>query len=728
MSLLISQYDQVQFFLKHQVDAVALIDASGVIQAVNEVFISFFNQAESDLIGTSLIDYFDLQNDEELDFIISSHLLPQTREFSYSFRTKPAYAAILTELKFKAFEVDSLAYGLFVFVRSNQENAVIREHYRIVLQLWEKAQRFMKDSFIIIERSGMIVSATEHFLHLLSLPQLPDALNFFELFDGFGNRTLSEMLDSADQGLFTEKKLSFIFHSRTFFITAHAFPLDVSGIDPQYLLVLKAHRQTQDASNRLEFDYLVTQHVSDAIVVVNVEREIVFWNSRAETIFGYPKSETYKQHIDKFLVGIHGDLFDSRKERVEFPIRVTGKWQRQIELLVSMIPVEREGELDGWVLICKDVTWQKQAEREMQQLRDQLQIVLDNAPILVYIKDLDGRYLFVNKQFQITLNRDAELVLYKTAYDIFPYETAKIFSEYDAKAIADQEAVVFEEYYPIEDDQLVFLSMRFPLRDADGLVYALCGMSTDITTLKLAQEKLQSALNRERELVELQKRFVAMVSHEYRTPLSIIHASAQSLQAYGSRMNDEDRNHRFKKIGTQITHMTSLLEDVLLIGEWNGHAPILKREVFDFVQFFKDLIEDFFSTVQTHGIVFHCQDMEILVYADRRLLRQVVNNLINNACKYSPENSDIIIDVGLSGGRLGFSIQDKGIGIPPEAIKHLFEPFYRAKNVGTLQGTGLGLAITQTAIHLHDGEIQVNSKVGEGTSFKVSLPILKEQE
>jgi signal transduction histidine kinase len=112
------------------------------------------------------------------------------------------------------------------------------------------------------------------------------------------------------------------------------------------------------------------------------------------------------------------------------------------------------------------------------------------------------------------------------------------------------------------------------------------------------------------------------------------------------------------------------------------------------------------------------------VILDKKLMRQIINNLVSNAVKYSSPESPIIINLGFESNMLIFEIKDQGIGIPEVDLKHLFEPFHRAGNVGAISGTGLGMVITKESVDLHNGSIEVESQVGIGTKFTISIPLI----
>lgn len=130
-----------------------------------------------------------------------------------------------------------------------------------------------------------------------------------------------------------------------------------------------------------------------------------------------------------------------------------------------------------------------------------------------------------------------------------------------------------------------------------------------------------------------------------------------------------------------------------------------------------------FPVSSEYMIDFECQDSSINAHIDTTLLRHILNNLLSNAIKYSPKGSTVIFKLTRENNLAVCQISDKGIGIPSEDIKQLFEPFHRASNVGDIPGTGLGLAIAKNSVDLHGGEIAIKSEVGVGTTFTVKLPL-----
>ena len=189
------------------------------------------------------------------------------------------------------------------------------------------------------------------------------------------------------------------------------------------------------------------------------------------------------------------------------------------------------------------------AERttELRQANDQLQAILDNAPTAIYVKDLNGRYLLANQMFRTFFGKDDMNVSGNITTDIFSQEVAKEISEHDQEVLDTKSPVRFETIIPNQSTTSTYLSIKVPLSDENGMPYAICGISTDITALKHMEVELRDSLAKERELNDLKSRFVSMVSHEFRTPLTIIYSSSEMLTNYYDRLEDKKRGLSLKE-------------------------------------------------------------------------------------------------------------------------------------------------------------------------------------
>ena len=239
-----------------------------------------------------------------------------------------------------------------------------------------------------------------------------------------------------------------------------------------------------------------------------------------------------------------------------------------------------------------------------------------------------------------------------------------------------------------------------------------------------AESEIRKALEKEKELNELKSRFVSMVSHEFRTPMSTILFSAGLLESYSNKWSEEKKLVHIRRIQSSIQHMTTLLNDVLLIGKAEAGKLEFNPVPIDLEKFCREIVEDIqLSDNNQHKIMFTITGSCAEAKMDEKLLRHILSNLLSNAVKYSSPNTAVEFNLINEKDKATFQVKDTGIGIPPADLERLFETFHRAKNVGTIPGTGLGLAIVKKAIDLHRGIIGVQSEVDIGTTFTVTLPL-----
>lgn len=243
---------------------------------------------------------------------------------------------------------------------------------------------------------------------------------------------------------------------------------------------------------------------------------------------------------------------------------------------------------------------------------------------------------------------------------------------------------------------------------------------------KLQAEELEIALSKEKELNQLQREFVSMASHEFRTPLAIIDASARRMERRKDRLSSDDITNRTQKIHNSVKRMLNLIESTLSVAKAdNGKLSISPTEIN-----LRDLIEHCCDNqneiVTTHTITYEIADLPDLFIADAGALTQVMTNLLSNAVKYSPDAPDIFVKGWITETDLFITVKDHGLGMDEDDLSKLFGRFFRAKTSTGIPGTGIGLNLVKTLIEMHDGEISVQSEQGQGTIFTIQLPLKDE--
>ncbi|GEM_PF-7127564 len=266
--------------------------------------------------------------------------------------------------------------------------------------------------------------------------------------------------------------------------------------------------------------------------------------------------------------------------------------------------------------------------------------------------------------------------------------------------------------------------------DETGKPLRMLGVTLDITERKRAEaamrerDRLQLALEKEQELNSIKIKFMRTLSHEFRTPLSAILSSATLLQNYIDRLTPAERIEKLDAIEAQVRHMNSLLDETTsVIYELLDYHEFQPR-LCNLEVLCKTNFDEMRATLGSkHNMRFSSDGQLTSVFVDERLVHRILINLLGNALKYSPEQSDILLKLYADGDTAVIEVEDHGIGISRQEQDRLFEPFFRAANVGAVSGTGLGLSIVHDCIEQHRGHISVQSEIGRGTTITVRLPI-----
>lgn len=372
-----------------------------------------------------------------------------------------------------------------------------------------------------------------------------------------------------------------------------------------------------------------------------------------------------------------------------------------------------------------------QLEREMRENRDQLATLLRSMSDAVIATNNRGVITFMNPAAEALTGWQQEDALGKEAAEIF-----QVINEVTEQPIENPVSIVLREQQVVYLDAFSALvskdGTRIPIGDSasplrrypdevSGVVIVFWDISERRQT-----ELLQRALEKEQELNQLKSQFVSTVSHEFRNPLAVIRTATELLELQGANITDLKRREYLRRIKTSIQTMNQLMEDVLFMGRAEAGRLTCTPVPLQLDQFCRDIIEEFSATEEeTHHIVLTCQGRCTNVSLDEKLLRYSLTNLLANAIKYSPPGSTIEFDLVCNPDEqlVIFHIRDQGIGIPAAEQGRLFESFYRASNVGSVQGTGLGLAIVKKCMDAHGGQIHVSSQTGAGTTFTLMFPL-----
>ena len=257
--------------------------------------------------------------------------------------------------------------------------------------------------------------------------------------------------------------------------------------------------------------------------------------------------------------------------------------------------------------------------------------------------------------------------------------------------------------------------------------------SQDIrTTIEIALQKYQEQsqikanLVKEKELQKVKNRALSAAAHEFKTPLTNILLSSGLLREHGEQFSQTKKDKYFRYIQSAIHNLNESVEDILIISQAEEGKIVCDLAVLDIVKVVQEAVTKFQNSLsQKHSLEFSCNCFFYEAEIDKKLWRHILNNLISNAIKYSPEGGKISVKLNCNQTQVSLSVEDCGIGIPDDYQPKLFQLFERADNVGVIAGTGLGLAIVKKAVDLHHGTIEVESQEGKGTKLTVTIPTNK---
>jgi PAS domain S-box-containing protein len=347
------------------------------------------------------------------------------------------------------------------------------------------------------------------------------------------------------------------------------------------------------------------------------------------------------------------------------------------------------------------------AQGLLRQSEARLQAILDNAPTAVYLKDREGRWLFVNRQMEVLFNRPRRELLGRKDSDVLTGEAAAAIRANDVRVLETGQPLESEEVVPFPDGPRTFLSLKFPLLDAQGRCEALCGISTDITERKHTEE--------------FQQRILGIVSHDVRGPLSAITLSAAMLEQLGVTPVQLRHVRRITTSTHRIEELVASLLDFALARL--GRRLPLRRESVELEALVRAAMDEVQASHPDARLQCEAQGDTRGEWDPARLL-QVTGNLLTNALKYGAPDTAVRARVRAVAGTVLLQVHNQGAPIPPSVLPQLFKPFRRGTHDGDThtEGVGLGLYIVSEVVRAHGGSVRVESTAQEGTTFTLELP------
>lgn len=388
-----------------------------------------------------------------------------------------------------------------------------------------------------------------------------------------------------------------------------------------------------------------------------------------------------------------------------------------VELTMNLMPDK------GIVCICRDVTDRKRQEEQLKRLA----LVAKNTNSMVIISDANSKIEWVNDAFTNNTGYTLDEVkgIEPRSFLNGPETDQKIIDKLRKIQLNHQPYAGEKLSYKKDGTTIWVYLMVNPIFNDNGELTNWVSVETDITPIKNAELVYQNALIKEKTFSDLKSQFVSLASHEFRTPLAGIMTSIEIVKVILDREKAvyPDRiDIHLERCIEEIQRLTSIMDNVLISGKMQLGKMPFEPVSRDFIPFFDEVIRNFQMIFPDRKLDIKNPFEKIEMTFDGKLLEHAFNNILNNANKYSPNDALINIDLTDTKDAIQLTVIDNGIGIPEEEQIHLFSSFFRASNTISHHGTGLGLGIVKQFIEIHNGKVNIESKVNQGCKVIISLP------
>ncbi|MFY7965833.1 MAG: ATP-binding protein [Chitinophagaceae bacterium] len=386
------------------------------------------------------------------------------------------------------------------------------------------------------------------------------------------------------------------------------------------------------------------------------------------------------------------------------------------------------GTLESVIEQSIEITASIELERKLKQATDYMFATLNNLNDFVLQTDEELKLQFINKAWENMTGQHFEEYAGKSIFEILSvtrYELyQKMFAVLAGDSLQKNGSLLLKGKDGKEKVLQYNLQPSFNVnRNKQGIIATL----SDVTSKQMQETQLLELVKREKELNELKTSFVNMVSHELRTPLTVISSSAEILDL----MLQAGKSHSdiaiyTKQIIDEVEKMTAFMQDLLMVSKIEAGKVETNLKETDIVDFVTNLINNGFNPWKDgRNAVVNVRRTPVKAAIDSKLLTHALQNLLQNAFKYSSGKSDVKVRISFSKSYYNISVIDNGIGIPETEIHKLFTSFFRATNTSNISGTGIGLIVTKYFTEQHKGYVSVKSKMNKGSIFTIKLPYNK---
>jgi PAS domain S-box-containing protein len=389
----------------------------------------------------------------------------------------------------------------------------------------------------------------------------------------------------------------------------------------------------------------------------------------------------------------------------------TVRWLH-IRLQVTFAEIDGQLRADRGFCAARDVTAERQAQSRLRQAQRMTESVIEGAGALVYAKDLSGRYILFNHAWRSQNSLSPEQALGATDEQLFGPETAARLRANDLHVLQSGEPLQVQERVVVRGRGITYRSSKFPLFDEGGQIYAVCGVSTDISDVVEADRRKDE--------------FLATLAHELRNPLAPIRNGLEILRRSGELPAQAERTREIME--RQLRHLVRLVDDLLDVSRISRGKLELRLQPLTLQQCIAEALEASQSAIEAagHTLSVDLPEQPLALQGDLTRLAQVVSNLVNNAVRYTPPGGNVRVSAGAEAGQAVLRVSDDGAGIADDTLPLVFDLFAQgaAARQQVQGGLGIGLWLVRKLVEMHQGTIEAHSRgPGHGSTFTVRLPV-----
>ncbi len=410
----------------------------------------------------------------------------------------------------------------------------------------------------------------------------------------------------------------------------------------------------------------------------------------------YPLPQQYP------LVGYLSALLIA-KMKMHFP-------DREVWLGTRLVPFKRKaGKVNAVLGISRDITERKIAESRLRESEERYRNLVELTTDIIYISDKEGKQTFMNEAgYRILEAKPDEVIGQPWSKWIHPDDRERTSKTFLQMIEHGTDVFEFENRYVSKSGKVTYVlhDVRV-LRNGKGEIIGTQGIAHDITDRKRAEECRED--------------FIRTVSHDLRNPLAIIMGHAQMIERYAEKADLVRKSA--EAVSTSARRMNAMIQDLVDSVRLEAGQVMLDKQPVGLGYYVSELLERARWVVDVSRVKVEMSADLDPVMADPNHLERILLNLLTNALKYSPLESEVLVNAEKIDGAMKISITDRGVGIAPEDLPHIFERFYRAEAGRRVGGLGLGLYITKMLVEAHGGRIWAESELGKGSTFHFTLPL-----